>query len=1510
MKTFTFIKRLASVLLTVALLFPAFAYAQKTGTSDFLTKSKKKSKLELTQKQGVKMTPHMKQMIRDVKKPQSLPSATNLTKPSPKTKNRMPLAVTESGATLYGNLIYSYAMTDMSSVGFYSIDPNTGEYVPIGTNEQLAGAGTVVDGIAYISYAESFFGMILGLYTIAYDIESAAIIDIAEHSPEDFTSYAVNMSYNPVDDMIYAMTYDESGYYSALSQFDRTTFVYTPIATLYLPSDVFAMAFDPNGNLYIICADGIVREISTTTGEVIREVCNTGFLPEYMQSACWSPKDGKILWAASNETESYIMSIDLTSGTTETLCSFDLYEEWTSLYTSDPLADENAPAAPVVQYNANAAGSLLGNIIIETPTLNIAGGTLASTAYTLVIELNGTEIYNNQVTPGENVSLNDVEFAEGMNNIRAYAINDAGKGDVGSLKIYAGEDTPLAVTNLEVNIDDNGQASLSWTAPTEGENGGYLNTANLTYTIERSGVTVATGITNTYYIDQLPNELASYEWLVYAVSGNKTSKPASTGKFMFGNSLSLPYEQTFNNDACLDIYTIVNNNNDDRTWEYDATKEALLYLYSSYNDADDYAFTPLLKLNGGSIMLLEINACSYLTSYPENIEITLGKTTNPNEQTVIIPDTQLDWDTPKVLRTYFSVEESGDYFIGIHATSLADSYYLIVKDIKVTEGPASDAPAAVSNVTATAGDNGALTATITFTAPTESLGGTALTEDVTVTAYRNDEVVGTTTIAPGATGHIIDNNAQNGFNNYVLVTSNSYGEGDIYEISCRCGLDTPPLLSNIKFTTAESNLSTVMSWDVPTVGAEGGYINPDELVYNIYVPTADGYDVVWIAETTEPFYEITVEDKTLQGYTFYVSAQNEVGESNLYGGSVVLGSPYTLPFAEKIENLNLMSSPWFIIDENPNSYVTWELGSVMEYYNLPEIVTAPDGGMLVCYDFYEFSGGVCSLIAPKISLIGETDPTLYLSMYHYNTADYVNELSISITTDDNSYKKIFAKRVNDCETNGWVKYAVSLEEFIDAPWIGVSINAQISPDGFVFLDYITVENAVEDDIAIESVSAPSKVAVGEEMEITAKVVNRGSNNASFNVSFYIDENEIATIENQELISNDDNEYRTKFTPTADNFGESEIKVVVTMNDATDLVEKNNEATSKFTVTQPRLRVVTDLVAKKSDDNNATLTWSAPALAPEAIVDDIEQYESFIIDNIGNFTVVDADLTETYIIDGVNIPSGGEPKAWQVWAPAELGISTETWLPYDGNKCLIAFSTISGAANDWLISPEVAGGTDFSFWAAIPTTEYGAEKFEILYSTTNTDIESFQLLTQETKNTEAWQQYEYTLPNDAKYFAIRYISVDIFALLIDDITYSNVSGNVELEVLGYNIFKDGQKINDSYVTETTFETPLSADSDNKFNVTVVYNEGESLFSNTAYVGEVSIEDMNSNDVKVYGQDNYIRIENVANKMVSVYSIDGRVVCNMKAVDDNIMIPANLGVYIVKIDNAAVCKVLVR
>lgn len=1405
MKTSTFTKRIASILLVIMLMVQNLATAQST---EFPTRSKKTDYKETIQ--GKKMSPKMLQMKRSVQTSQDIPSATNLTKHLPhKNATRTPLAVTESGATLFGNLIYSNLMSDYSNIGYYSINPNTGEYIPVGLNEQLAGAGTVVDGIAYVSYANTYFGIILALYTVAYDIEEGVILEAVEHDPSDFGSYATNMAYNYVDDMIYALTYNEDGTQFTLSTFDRNSYTYTKVTDVTVSSDIFAMTFDNNGILYIMCADGKVYEMNPSTGKAVREICDTGFLPAYMQSAVWSPKDNKILWAASNDEESYILSIDITSGTTETLCTFTAAEEWVSLYTTDPMASEGAPAAPVIQYTANAPGSLLGSITVEAPTLDVAGEELEATEYTLVIELNGTEIYNNSVTPGDEVSLNDVTFIEGKNSIRSYAINDAGEGAIANKSVYAGNDTPLPVTNLEVTINDAGQANLSWIAPTGGENNGYIDFSSLTYTIKRLGETIATGVTETSYIDQLPSEIAQYEWAVYAVFGDKVSQAALTGKMLYGDALPLPYEHAFNNAECLNLYTIVNANGDNRTWGYDDSRDVLLYPYSSSENADDYAITPPLQISNEKTILVEVNAYSYMLKYPESLEITLGTSTDPATHTVIIPATQLNWESPQTLRTYVKIDEPGNYHIGIHAVSKYDMYFMLVTDIKVSEGPSLNTPKAVQDVIATPGANGALTTTITFKAPTETFDGNALTESITITTYRDNEIIGTTTCNPGEEGTIVDNNAINGFNKYVLVTSNSAGDGESYEITCRCGVDTPSSVNNIKFTTAEDNFTTVISWDAPTEGVEGGYIDPSNLTYTIYVPGTDSYNVETIGETTELSYEFTATDNTLQGYTFSISAKNDIGESDLNGGSVVLGKPYVIPFVEAIEGTTLITSPWFTSSDSPTSYATWELGSNMENYNLPEVVAAPDGGMAICYDFFEFSDGGCNLQVPKISLIGAESPTLYFSIYHYTTAADINEFAISITTDDATYEEIFVKKVNDAATNGWVEYQVSLDEYKDASWIGLMLSARISANGFVFLDYLGVENTLENDI---------------------------------------------------------------------------------------------------------MRVVTDLEGTVNE-NVVTLTWSEVTTGPVPTVDDMESYESFIIDNIGEYTVVDGDNAETYGIEGTyEYPFLYEPKAWQVWAPAEFDITAEAWAPYEGDKCLIAFSTATDAANDWLISPEVMGGTELSFWVSIPTKQYGAEKFEVLYSSTDTEIESFTLISQEAKSTEGWEQYKYTLPEDAKYFAIRYISTDIFALLIDNLSYVDPSAEISnLTILGYNIYCNGQKVNNDVVTETTYNYEFDADQTTlSFNVTVVYSEGESTFSNTVTIttDNVGIDDINSLGINIYGQNNYIKIENVAGRMVNVYTIDGKAVYNAKATDNDILIPANLGVYIVNIDNKASCKVFVR
>ena len=1511
MKTSTFIKRFASVLLVMVLMLQNFAFAQVQGPGDFYTKSKKNEKQQTVK--GQKVSPKMMQMMRKVERKQAFPSATELKKVTPnKNISRAPLAVTESGATLFGNLIYSSDWEDTSQTGFYNINPNTGEYTTIATNEMLAGAGTVVDGIGYISYGESdWWGSILSLYTIVYDVENGEILDATEHDPEDYTSYAINMAYNYVDKTIYAITYNEDASLCRLSTFDRTNHTYSMIADFPAEYDIFAMTFDPNGTLYLILADGVVYEADPETGAIIGEVANTGFSPRYMQSACWSPVDNQILWAASNDDESYILAIDVATGTTETLCTFNYYEEWTSLYTTDPIAGENAPAEPLIVVTLDSPSALTGTIMAVAPTATLAGNTLSETGLSFVVELNGEEIYNAAATPGQMVTLTPT-FAEGNNTVRAYAINDDGKGAIATYKLFAGEDTPKPVTNLEVSIDDSGLATLTWVAPTEGANGGYLNTASLTYTVERLGEVVATGLTNTTYTDQLPDGMAAYEWAVYAVAGEKTSAPTFTDRVIFGDAIVLPYEHAFDNEGCLDLYTVVDNNLDEKTWTFSASNTAIQYSYNSNNDADDYAMTPPLQLTNEKMINVEVTSLCYSLSYPEKIEITLGTSTDPaTHTTVLIPATVVDWNAPQALSANFSVEEAGTYYIGIHAVSDADMFYLLVKDITVKEAAGFGAPKAVENVTATPGANGALTATLAFTAPTESFGGDALTEDVTVTIYRGEELIGSTTLAPGAAGSITDDNAAQGNNEYSLVTSNSEGEGDVYKISCFCGVDIPTQVTNIKFTTAEDNQSTVMSWDAPTTGAQGGYVNVEELVYTIYVPTPDGYYIEPIGETTELSYTITVEETTLTGYSYYVSAKNDAGESGAFGGSVVLGKPYALPFVEQLTSTSLANGPWYLYSEE-DSYAEWGIGATMENYNLPEVVTAPDGGMMVCYDSWEYAGGSCGLKSPKMSLAGATAPTLYFSMYHYATAADDNELKISVTTNDNTYEEIFAKKVNDIDEYGWVEYQVSLDEYKDAGWIAMMFDANITPEGFVFIDYVIVENASENDVMVKSVNVPSNVVMGEEAEITASILNKGTNAASYEVTFFVGEEELTTVTGSDLANNEVAEHTAKFTPKAEHIGIVDVKAVVTMTGATDEVEANNEATAKLNVKQPELPVVIDLTGE--GESTVTLTWSAPIVSAEAIVDDMEKYESFIIDNIGDYINVDGDQAETYLINGSDFPQQGGTKAWQVWAPSEASITADLWQPYSGSKCLVAWSTVtgSGPADDWLISPEIVGGTEMSFYAGVPTTQYGPETFEVLYSTTGTDISTFQPLEQSSKGTEGWEQFTYSIPAGAKHFAIRYTSTDVFALLIDDLSYvpaARAARAEDLEILGYNVYANGEKLNDELVTETTYSQGLDCIEYN-FNVTVVYNEGESLFSNTFVITGVGIEDLNSIGVNVYGQDDFIKIENVAGRMVRVFTVDGRVVYNAKATDNDILIPANLGVYIVNIDNTASCKVFVR
>ena len=99
----------------------------------------------------------------------------------------------------------------------------------------------------------------------------------------------------------------------------------------------------------------------------------------------------------------------------------------------------------------------------------------------------------------------------------------------------------------------------------------------------------------------------------------------------------------------------------------------------------------------------------------------------------------------------FAPEEDGLYYFAIHAISDPDMLNLQVKTLAIELAPELTAPAAVADLTATAGAEGALEATLAFTAPAKDIKGDALTGNVDVKIYRDNELVNTLEgIAAGA----------------------------------------------------------------------------------------------------------------------------------------------------------------------------------------------------------------------------------------------------------------------------------------------------------------------------------------------------------------------------------------------------------------------------------------------------------------------------------------------------------------------------------------------------------------------------------------------------------------------------------------------------------------------------------------------------------------------------------------------------------------------------------------
>jgi Secretion system C-terminal sorting domain/Cleaved Adhesin Domain len=190
-------------------------------------------------------------------------------------------------------------------------------------------------------------------------------------------------------------------------------------------------------------------------------------------------------------------------------------------------------------------------------------------------------------------------------------------------------------------------------------------------------------------------------------------------------------------------------------------------------------------------------------------------------------------------------------------------------------------------------------------------------------------------------------------------------------------------------------------------------------------------------------------------------------------------------------------------------------------------------------------------------------------------------------------------------------------------------------------------------------------------------------------------------------------------------------------------------------------------------------------------DSFDFYDDFLIDNVGDWTLTDVDLQPTGSIANTVFANSAAARSFMVFnptttAPPITTVNTaQNWTARTGDKHMVCFYTAAAVPvnNDWMISPQITLGTSnvLKFWAKACNATFGAERFSVWVSTTDTNVASFTKISAGTFITTSgvsWVERTYNLAtsydNLPVYIAIRCQSADQFGFAVDDFS---VTGTV-------------------------------------------------------------------------------------------------------------------------------------
>ena len=1425
------------------------------------------------------------------------------------------------GAVYASDIITSEYDGDM---GLYSV--KSAETTMIFDGPNALYGGVRVGNMYYTTNYDEYYGSIY-VTVYGWDLETGNRTGYA--NGETNCAAPAGVVYDPTTEMCYGITFNDDATALQLTrlQYTNSSVTATPVAAL--PGTWNSLVVDAQGQLFGIrtetaVVDGKLVATGSTLNKIDKEtaaitpVGPTGKAPQYMSSATIDLKTGRMFWNVMEEGKgSVLCEVDLATGTATDLFAYTKNDEVMGMYVPAPEAEDGAPAAPENLTVSFPEGSMSGTVSFDIPSL-CYDGSAAEGDVTYTVTAKGTAVASGTAAVGSHVDAPVTVSEIGDCEFIVFTSNSVGDSPKVKSTVFVGHGVPRNPADIVLTRGENDMMLLSWSPVTSAGDNGYLAPEEVTYTVTRfpGQTTVAENISETSFSEVIPEPetLTSYYYTVMASNNGRNSGAVQSNTIALGKIVP-PYLNSFDSPADMGGFTTIDGNHDNKTWQYYSSQYKVYCPYTTADGpVDDWLITPPIQLQGGKTYIVSFTTNAYGPSYPERLEVKWGDAATAEAMTnVILGPTVVDSSTPVAYDGNIRPETDGLYFIGFHGISDRNMFNLYVDDIAVEEAAEIVAPGAVTDFVAEADNNGEFSVSISFAAPAVDLAANALQSIDRIEIARGDVLVKTfENPAPGEELAYTDQVDAGGEYTYTVTPFNSAGSGRAATASVFVGFTRPAAPEGLTIAETETDGEITVTWQPVTQDRNGKTYPEGAITYGVAEPDGEGN------------WSLIASDLRVLEYTFRALAAGEYdfvqyavfafyGE-DVYSGNVTDLIPAGTPvenFAESFAE-GYLTHPW--AQGFTEQAAAWNFCIDSE---MPSVGACDaDNGFARMY--CNTLDGRASLLSSKIDLRGCTNPEVSLFAF--------NILSENGENNDNNIVSIYAKTagagewtlvksspVNELtDKNEWAPMVASLTQFAGQT-VEIRIEGTVKSYSNMFFDNIRVGEHADNDAAIRGISAPASVAPGTSYYVDVTVGNNTpADIAGINVDLFADGEKTASFTVDAIRAGRNS--LVSFPMQMSMVAEEPIIFSATVSCQGDTNTDNN--TSGEVTVAPKHSVYPTVANLKGESTpeGPSLTWDAPVIAggeTATVTENFENADAFA-DYVDGWTFIDGDQSPIGSLGGYPLPgltAGVSNASFFVFEPAAAGLADNmTFNAHSGTRFLASvYRADNGLSDEWAISPVLSGNAQtVSFYAKSYNPSW-PEKIEICYSTGSLSPADFTVVKTVNAVPGNWTLYDAELPAGARYLAVHSCATGAFMLMLDDFTFEAGSINDMLELKGYDIYRNGEKLNAETLAETAYLDSEAPEGTHTYSVLAVYNLG---FSAPVSVDNVEMSGIDSilAGIRVYSDGGRIVIEGAADKAIQVCAADGRTIFSAFAATRTEIGVAE-GIYLVTVDGRTV-KLIVR